>query len=118
MINPTPSQPAGLILISLTNLWERFGFYMTRSILVLYMAKVLLYTSQQSYGTFATFSALLYLTPQIGGFLADRFLGRRFSINLGGLLLSAGYLFSRIIRRALFLFRSFFNNYREWIFCS
>ena len=90
-MNPAISQPPALALISATSMWERFGFYMMRSILVLYMAKVLLFSTQDTYGIFATFSALLYMTPQIGGHLADRFFGRKYIISLGGLLLSAGY---------------------------
>lgn len=92
-MSSTTSQPPALALISATNMWERFGFYMMRSILVLYMAKVLLLPAQDAYGIFATFSALLYITPQIGGHLADQFFGRKYMISLGGLLLSAGYFF-------------------------
>lgn len=90
-LNQLTSQPSALAFISATNMWERFGFYMMRSILVLYMANVFLFSNQKTYGIFATFSALLYITPQIGGHLSDRFFGRKYMVSLGGLLLSTGY---------------------------
>lgn len=102
-MNPT-SQPPALALISATSMWERFGFYMMRSILVLYMAKELSFSTQETYAIFATFSALLYMTPQIGGHLADQFFGRKYMITLGGLLLSAGYFLLALPGLSFFYF--------------
>lgn len=88
--------PVGLPFLFFTEMWERFGYYLMIGIFVLYM------TDAQRGGMsmdravasdiFGTFIALVYLTPFIGGLLADRLLGYRFSIILGGVLMGVGYL--------------------------
>lgn len=85
------AQPRGLYSIAATNLAERFGYYAMRSILVLYMIKVLLFSNDHAYAIFAAFTALLYLAPFIGGHAADRWLGTKPSVLLGNILLSTGY---------------------------
>ncbi|MBS0625920.1 MAG: MFS transporter [Verrucomicrobia bacterium] len=87
------AQPRGLFLLFFTELWERFGFYTLQTIIVLYLSKALLFTDEKAYLLYGTFSSLLYMTPVFGGYLADRFIGFRQSINLGGILLFLGYLF-------------------------
>lgn len=84
-------QPKALYFISASNCWERFGYYTARSILVLYMIQKLLFTPQKAYAIFASFTALLYLAPLLGGYLADVCLGSKRSVLLGGILLSVGY---------------------------
>ena len=84
-------QPAGFSVLFLTEMWERFGFYLVTSLLLLYLVKMLGYADKQAYATFAAFSALLYITPAIGGYLADRFLGYRRTLLLGVVLLVVGY---------------------------
>ena len=69
------AQPKGLSLLFFTELWERFGFYTLQTILVLYMSKVLDYSDNRSYLIYGIFSAMLYLTPVFGGYLADRWIG-------------------------------------------
>lgn len=85
-------QPPVLYLLSLAYMGERFGYFMLRGMLVLYMAKVLLLSADHSYGIFAIFTALLYLAPLIGGPLADQYIGNKQAVILGGLLLSAGLI--------------------------
>jgi len=84
-------QPRQLSVLFLTEMWERYGYYTMRGILVLYMTKVFLFSNTRAYTTFAAFTALVYLTPLFGGWIADRFLGFRRSVVLGGVLLAAGY---------------------------
>ncbi len=85
-------QPPVLYLLSLAYMGERFGYFMLRSILVLYMIKILLLSADHSYGIFSIFTALLYLAPLIGGPLADQYIGNKQAVMLGGLLLSAGLI--------------------------
>ena len=89
--HPQKKQPAGLYLLFFTELWERFGFYTVQTILILYMTKALLMRDQDANVLYAAFSSLLYLTPTLGGFIADRYLGFQRAIILGGFLFIAGY---------------------------
>ncbi len=85
-------QPVGLKVLFFAELWERFGFYTIQALLVLYLTKVFLFSDTQAYGLFSAFSALIYTTPVIGGYIADRFLGFRKAILLGSILYIIGYL--------------------------
>ncbi len=86
------SQPKGLYLLFSTELWERFGFYTVQAILILYLTKGLGYSDFRANLVYATFSALLYITPMIGGYVADRFLGFQRAIMIGGVLSILGYV--------------------------
>ncbi|OHE78082.1 MAG: hypothetical protein A3F67_03565 [Verrucomicrobia bacterium RIFCSPHIGHO2_12_FULL_41_10] len=84
-------QPRALYLYSLVDIWERFGFYTLRSILTLYFLHVLLLTQSDTYSLFAAFSAYLYLTPVLGGIIADNILTCESCVYAGAVLLSIGY---------------------------
>lgn len=88
--------PSGLPYLFLTELWERFGYYLMIGIFVLFMEDTqkggLSMTGKESADIFGTFIALNYLTPFFGGMLADRWLGYRKSIVIGGILMGLGYL--------------------------
>jgi len=84
-------QPKGLYPLFFTELWERFGFYTVQTILVLYMSHGMGLSDTQSYLLYGAFSSMLYLTPVIGGYLADRFIGFRQAIILGAILFIVGY---------------------------
>lgn len=96
--------PKGLFLLFFTELWERFGFYTLQTILILYMTQALLFDDDSAYLLYGAFSAMLYLTPVVGGYLADRFIGFKLSIIIGSLLFIAGYLLTGIPSHSLFLF--------------
>lgn len=83
----------GFNVLFLTEIWERFGFYTVASLLILYMTKALNFSDSTAYTTFATFSALLYITPLIGGYLADKILGYRRTLLMGVITLAIGYVF-------------------------
>ena len=90
------SHPKGLPYLFFTEMWERFGYYLMIGIFVLYMTDYekggLNLERSQASDIFGTFIALNYLTPFIGGMLADRLLGYRKSIIIGGLLMGCGYI--------------------------
>ncbi|MCH2229574.1 MAG: peptide MFS transporter [Crocinitomicaceae bacterium] len=85
--------PSGMFYLFFAELWERFSFYGMRALLVLYMTTKLLYTDEMSLGVYAAYGSLVYATPIIGGMLADRILGYRRSIFIGGVLMAIGHLF-------------------------
>jgi len=90
------NHPKGLPFLFLTEMWERFGYYLMLGIFVLYMIDAdkggLSFPDVTAYDIFGTFIAFTYLTPFLGGFLADRKLGYIKSIYLGGALMGIGYL--------------------------
>jgi POT family proton-dependent oligopeptide transporter len=87
----TSRYPKGLPFLFLTEMWERFGFYVVQGMLVLYMTKAYGFSDDQSYTILGVFTALAYISPIVGGFLADRLLGFKLAIFWGGIFLSAGY---------------------------
>lgn len=89
-------QPKGLYLLFSTELWERFGFYTVQAILILYMTKGLGYSDHTANLLYASYSSLLYITPLIGGYLADRYLGFQRAILIGGAFSMVGYLITAI----------------------
>ena len=89
-------QPRGLYLLFFTELWEQFGFYTLQTIIILYMTKALLLTDNSAYLLYGTFSSMLYLTPVLGGYLADKYLGFQRAIIVGGALLTIGYLITAL----------------------
>lgn len=94
----TAKHPKGLPYLFFTEMWERFGYYLILGIFVLYLIEPqgigggLGITDKNADDIFGTYIALTYLTPFIGGFLADRVLGYIKSIYLGGILMAAGYI--------------------------
>lgn len=85
--------PTGLFTLFFAEMWERFSFYGMRALLVFYMIKGFLgYTDEQAYGVYGAYTALVYASPFIGGILADRLLGARRAVIIGGLLMAAGHL--------------------------
>tara|TARA_R110000868_G_scaffold148577_2_gene370565 strand:+ start:1139 stop:2566 length:1428 start_codon:yes stop_codon:yes gene_type:complete len=84
-------QPAALPVLFLTEMWERFGFYVVQGLLVLYMTQHYEYSDSKSYSILGAFTALAYISPIIGGKLADRLLGFTTAVIWGGLILVLGY---------------------------
>lgn len=83
-------QPAGLYVLFLTEMWERFSYYAMRGILVLYLIKVLQFSQANASRLYGVVTSLIYLTPLIGGYVADRFWGQRRAIIVGGVLITLG----------------------------
>ena len=85
--------PAGLFTLFFAEMWERFSYYGMRALLIFYMIKGFLgYGDSDAYAIYGAYTALVYLTPFFGGMLADRLLGARRAVVLGGLLMAAGHL--------------------------
>ena len=82
--------PKGLYLLFFVEMWERFSYYGMRALLVLYMVQSLMFSSQKAGNIYGIYTGLVYLTPLIGGYLADRFIGQRRCITAGAVLMSTG----------------------------
>jgi len=83
--------PRGLYLLFGVEMWERFSYYGMRSLLVLYMTKELLFSTETSGTIYGWYTGLVYFTPLIGGYIADRYLGARKCILIGGILMALGH---------------------------
>ncbi|MEM9705659.1 MAG: oligopeptide:H+ symporter [Pseudomonadota bacterium] len=84
--------PKGLYILFLTEMWERFSYYGMRALLVLYLTKHFLFERDAAYGLYGAYTTLVYITPVIGGALADRYLGQRKAVLFGAILLVLGHL--------------------------
>ncbi|MBF7092285.1 peptide MFS transporter [Flavobacterium sp. ALJ2] len=87
------AHPKGLWVLFGTEMWERFNFYGMRAILTLFLVNSLLMKESDAALIYGGFLGLCYLTPMLGGFVADRFFGNRNCILLGGLMMAIGQLF-------------------------
>ena len=85
--------PKGLYFLFFTEMWERFSYYGMRAIFILFMTKVLLMKDADASQIYGSYTGLVYLTPLLGGYLCDKFLGNRRSIIIGGLLMAIGQFF-------------------------
>ena len=88
------SHPKALPYLFLSEMWERFGYYLMIGIFTLYLKDVesgFAMTEKEASDLYGTFIALVFLTPFIGGLVADRYLGYKKSIVIGGLMMGAGY---------------------------
>ena len=83
--------PQALPFLCLTEMWERFGFYVVQGLLILYMTQSFGFSDSEGYTILGIFSALVYIFPFVGGLLADKFIGFKRSIIWGGFLLIIGY---------------------------
>jgi len=84
--------PRQLARLFTTEMWERFGYYGMRALLTLYLVQHFFFTDQTTNGLYGGFTALVYLTPVVGGLIADRILGAKGSVKFGALMMSAGYM--------------------------
>ncbi len=84
------NHPKGLFLLFFLEMWERFSYYGMRALLILYMVENLLFSTQKAGNIYGFYTGLVYLTPILGGYLADKYLGQRKAISLGAGLMCAG----------------------------
>ena len=96
------SHPRGLYVLFFAEMWERLSYYGMRGLLVLYMTKHFLFSDEKAYAIYGSYTALVYATPIIGGLLADRLLGYRKSVILGGVLMSLGHFAMAFENHAIF----------------
>ncbi|MBI1221722.1 MAG: MFS transporter [Bacteroidetes bacterium] len=97
------SHPKGLYLLYFTEMWERFSYYGMRAIFTLYMVNALLFDKASASSIYGSYTGLVYLTPLLGGYVADRLWGNRRSIIFGGFLMAVGQFF-------MFLSGSFYGE--------
>jgi POT family proton-dependent oligopeptide transporter len=89
-IASSKGHPKGLYVLFATEMWERFNYYGMRAVLVLFMTKALLFDKAFASNLYGSYTSLVYLTPLIGGFVADRYWGSQRSIIAGGLVMALG----------------------------
>ena len=83
--------PKGLYMLFFAEMWERFSFYGMRAILIFYLTQHWLFSDSKSTLIYGAYTSLVYITPVLGGYLADRYLGQRKAVLFGGILLAAGH---------------------------
>ncbi|MCJ2183668.1 peptide MFS transporter [Novosphingobium sp. 1949] len=84
--------PRGLFVLFYAEMWERFSYYGMRALLVLYLTQFWLYNDGSANLIYGSYNSLVYITPVLGGYLADRWLGQRKAVIFGGVVLALGHL--------------------------
>ena len=95
--NPSTSNeflghPRALVICFFTEMWERFSYYGMRALLIFYLTQHFLFSDEAAAGIYSAYISLVYITPVIGGIVADRYLGQSKAVILGALLLVAGHM--------------------------
>ncbi len=83
--------PRGLGLLFVAEMWERFSYYGMRALLVLYLVNAVGWKDADAYRLYGTYTGMVWLTPMIGGFIADRYLGTHRSLLIGGAIIALGH---------------------------
>ena len=83
--------PKGLYMLFFAEMWERFSYYGMRAILIFYLTQHWLFSDSKSSLVYGAYTSLVYITPVLGGYLADRYLGQRKAVLFGGILLAIGH---------------------------
>ena len=83
--------PKGLFMLFFAEMWERFSYYGMRALLIFYLTQHWLFSDSQSGVIYGAYTALVYITPVMGGYLADRWLGQRKAVLFGAVLLTFGH---------------------------
>ncbi|MEM1411342.1 MAG: peptide MFS transporter [Pseudomonadota bacterium] len=85
--------PKGLFVLFLAEMWERFSYYGMRALLIFYLVQHWLFSDSEASVIYGAYTALVYITPVVGGYLADQFLGQRKAVLFGAILLTLGHFF-------------------------
>ena len=83
--------PRGLFVLFFAEMWERFSYYGMRALLIFYLTKHWLFDDGKANLIYGAYTSLVYITPVLGGYLADRYLGQRKAVAFGALLLTFGH---------------------------
>jgi POT family proton-dependent oligopeptide transporter len=83
--------PKGLFVLFFAEMWERFSYYGMRALLIFYLTKHWLFSDEKSGVIYGAYTALVYITPVLGGYIADRYLGQRKAVTYGAVLLTFGH---------------------------
>ncbi len=84
--------PIGLFVLFFAEMWERFSYYGMRALLVLYLMQHFLFDKEEAYIIYGAYTSLVYITPAIGGWLGDNFLGQRKAVLFGAIMLTFGHI--------------------------
>jgi proton-dependent oligopeptide transporter, POT family len=94
-INPSEKtflgHPQGLFVLFFAEMWERFSFYGMRALLIFYLTQHWLFADDKANVIYGAYLSLVYITPVLGGYLADRYLGQRKAVVFGGIMLAIGH---------------------------
>jgi POT family proton-dependent oligopeptide transporter len=90
MSTTAQKHPKGLYVLFATEMWERFNYYGMRAILVLFLTKALIFDKTFASQVYGSYTGLIYLTPLLGGYIADRYWGNNRSIIAGGIVMAIG----------------------------
>jgi proton-dependent oligopeptide transporter, POT family len=94
--------PLGLYVLFFTEMWERFSYYGMRALLVLYMLNYFKMSQREASGIYKWYTSLVYLTPLLGGYLADRYLGNKRAVIIGALLMAVGHFLMAFEAKTVF----------------
>ena len=83
--------PKGLFVLFFAEMWERFSYYGMRALLIFYLTKHWLFSDAEAGVIYGAYTALVYITPVLGGYLADKWLGQRKAVTYGAVLLTFGH---------------------------
>lgn len=97
------NHPKGLYLLFFVEMWERFSYYGMRALLVLYMVQQLLYSNEKAGHIYGFYTGFVYLTPILGGYIADKIIGQRRCITIGASLMCLGLFMLSSGQEILFL---------------
>ena len=89
--------PRGLFMLFFAEMWERFSYYGMRAILIFYLTKHFLFQENPAYAVYGAYTSMVYITPVLGGYLADKFLGARKAVLAGGIFISIGHLLIALV---------------------
>jgi POT family proton-dependent oligopeptide transporter len=85
--------PKGLFLLFMAEMWERFSYYGMRALLIFYLIQHWMFAEDKAYVIYGAYTALVYIAPVVGGYLADRYIGQRKAVLFGAVLLTFGHFF-------------------------
>ncbi len=85
--------PKGLFLLFMAEMWERFSYYGMRALLIFYLVQHWLFSKSEASIIYGAYTALVYITPVVGGYLADRYIGQHKAVLFGAVLLTFGHFF-------------------------
>lgn len=106
-VDSKQKHPKGLYLLFCVEMWERFSYYGMRALIVLYMVQALMFSTQKAGNIYGWYTGLVYLTPLLGGYLADRYFGQRRCITTGAIFMICGLFLLAFAPKSLFLLSLF-----------
>jgi POT family proton-dependent oligopeptide transporter len=84
--------PRGLFLLFFVEMWERFSYYGMRALLIFYLTQHFLFSDRDASYAYGAYMSLIYISPLMGGYLADRYLGQRKAVLFGGIVIAIGHI--------------------------